>query len=1078
MAAILTAAATLASCTAERIEEGNQAETDGLTVRIEASQIKTRSLFTDKADNEYPSVWTGNKNAQFSLDGAAFVSAAPQVTDEGRHASFDVRFTTSAAASGTIRAFSPKGDATSTPCLGGFTSIGTDCVQMVIPTTQKPTDRSCDEAVHALYGSTDYSGSIPETVDMAFHHAVAYGKMTIDNFAGGDFESVSITFPKAVAGQSCKFWYASDGTNQAGTITGADERTITIDTGNLSSNVFWFGCAPCEDMTSGDLTIKAIGSDGYEYSKTVTLSSSKKLSLKQGRVSSFTVDMSKVIGVERWSLVTDDTTLSPGDVLVLACSEKSVTGGDVTSNVMKSVSSQFSSDASEITSLGDGTLQFTLSGNKTGWILTDQDGKELGSLGQGKTTLGNTSATNTWKISISNGDATIQSTRSTREEFRYNVSSPRFNTYISDPSASMLLPQLYRRGTPGNIVTKAERNLAFSQTEASAGLGASFTAPTLSGSTDGVTYSSSNESVATVADDGTVTLNGVGTTTITASAPEDDDYYSGSATYTLTVGYLFRKATKVTSGKKYLIVSTSGAFTLLSGRTYGYPSATSVTVKNDEIIMTSLTCAFTFTSKDSGYTILSNDGKYVWQKDSYNSFNWDASPTGGDVWTVSIASNGSATIKNVSVSKFIQYSSSYKNFASYSNSQGELPVLYELVEEEGTGDVDQGDTGTTLVTTGTATDITTSTATLGGSFANASASPREAGFEWGLTSSLGEVQQCDIAPAGTSGSFSAGIDNLTAGRTYYYRAYIIVSEGGTNNYHYGAVKSFTVRKEASTSEYPTWYELPVMNVSKSGTYLVNSQDNTQYYAYHLCAGGEKSPSGTTARNYTACYSAKHHCPLWIAAPRHSMYVGSANRTDAYGKDGDIPSSIQYSSKSTGGGCNKGHMLGSAERTSSSATNRQVFYYTNIAPQLSSGFNTGGGGWNTLEDWVDKQVCADTLYEVIGCHFERFTDGYGYTVEPKTIAFGGRTDVDMPTMFYYVLLRTKSGSSRKAVRDCSASELKCAAFVRAHTNSLKGQAVTSREMMSVSDLERITGVTFFPNVPNAPKSTFNASDWGL
>ena len=260
--------------------------------------------------------------------------------------------------------------------------------------------------------------------------------------------------------------------------------------------------------------------------------------------------------------------------------------------------------------------------------------------------------------------------------------------------------------------------------------------------------------------------------------------------------------------------------------------------------------------------------------------------------------------------------------------------------------------------------------------------------------------------------------------------------------------------------------------------MVSASDANLYFAYHMCAGGEKGPGGKTARNYTVAYSGKYHCPVWVAAPRHDMYEGGADRTDSYRRDPDIPAGIQYSSKSTGGGCNKGHMLGSAERTSSTATNRDVFYYTNIAPQLSSGFNTGGGGWNILEDWVDGQVCRDTLYVVIGTYFEKYTDGYGNTVSPKTISFGGRSDVAMPTMFYYLLLRTKSGSSGKAVKDCSASELQCAAFVRAHTNNLKGQKVSSKEMMSVSDLEKLTGFTYFPNVPNAPKSSFKASDWGL
>jgi hypothetical protein len=85
---------------------------------------------------------------------------------------------------------------------------------------------------------------------------------------------------------------------------------------------------------------------------------------------------------------------------------------------------------------------------------------------------------------------------------------------------------------------------------------------------------------------------------------------------------------------------------------------------------------------------------------------------------------------------------------------------------------------------------------------------------------------------------------------------------------------------------------------------------------------------------------------------------------------------------------------------------------------------------------------------------------------------------MPTMFYYVLLRTKSGSSGKSVKDCSASELQCVAFVRSHNNDLKGQKVTAKEMMSVADLEKIPGFTYFPGVPNAPKTTFNKADWGV
>lgn len=312
---------------------------------------------------------------------------------------------------------------------------------------------------------------------------------------------------------------------------------------------------------------------------------------------------------------------------------------------------------------------------------------------------------------------------------------------------------------------------------------------------------------------------------------------------------------------------------------------------------------------------------------------------------------------------------------------------------------------------------------------------------------------------------------------------ITTSDGTSYKFTTGEGTTFVAGRNHSTAitigkedphpsgDIPAWFELPVIRDSDGNG--IDDGDSSLHYAYHRF-----TMNGSKWRNYTVCFSADRHCAMWVAAPRHSCYVGSSGRTDAYKADPDIPAKYQYSSKSTGDGCNKGHLLGSAERTCCTEANQQVFYYSNIAPQFSSGYNTGGGGWNTLEDWVDGQVCRDTLYEVVGCYYEQFTDGYGFTGTPATISFGSRSDVARPTMFYYLLLRTKKGNSGKSVRDCSAGELQCAAFVRSHNNGLKGQKVSQKEMMSVSDLEKITGFTYFSNVPNAPKDTYNPADWGL
>ena len=170
------------------------------------------------------------------------------------------------------------------------------------------------------------------------------------------------------------------------------------------------------------------------------------------------------------------------------------------------------------------------------------------------------------------------------------------------------------------------------------------------------------------------------------------------------------------------------------------------------------------------------------------------------------------------------------------------------------------------------------------------------------------------------------------------------------------------------------------------------------------------------------------------------------------------------------------MIGSDERTGSLLTNQQMMYITNIAPQNSTTFNTGGGGWNTLEEFVDGFECSDTLYVVVGTYFEDYTDAYGSQAYKKTAAFLG-SDIQIPTMFYYVLLRTKSGKSGKSLKDCKTSEIQCTAFIRAHTVK-KGQAVTSKEMMSVSDLEAITGFKYFASLTNLPKDNFDPGDWGL
>ena len=243
-----------------------------------------------------------------------------------------------------------------------------------------------------------------------------------------------------------------------------------------------------------------------------------------------------------------------------------------------------------------------------------------------------------------------------------------------------------------------------------------------------------------------------------------------------------------------------------------------------------------------------------------------------------------------------------------------------------------------------------------------------------------------------------------------------------------------------------------------------------YTTHHLDSEGR--------RNFSVCYNSRHHSPMWVATPMHRSYEGDTKRVDNYDYDPTLPVNIQIRLSRSYGEYTRGHMLGSAERNASRELNNQTFYVSNIAPQMQDGFNQMGGAWNNLESFVDKQVCADTLYLVTGAIYERYTDTDGTVIEPRTtINKNDGKQVGVPTAYYKAMLRTKNGNTGRSVMECSREELKCAAFIVGH-RSAKKRKPTSKEMLSIDELERLTGVDFFAGVENAPEDVAKAEEWGL
>ena len=91
----------------------------------------------------------------------------------------------------------------------------------------------------------------------------------------------------------------------------------------------------------------------------------------------------------------------------------------------------------------------------------------------------------------------------------------------------------------GNVPQKEDVTLSFSKSTCEATLGQTFAAPTLTvdpiAAATEVVYSSSDENVATIDNNGNVTLVAAGTTTITAAISDSETYKDASDSYTLTV---------------------------------------------------------------------------------------------------------------------------------------------------------------------------------------------------------------------------------------------------------------------------------------------------------------------------------------------------------------------------------------------------------------------------------------------------------------------------------------------------------------------------------------------------------------
>lgn len=224
-----------------------------------------------------------------------------------------------------------------------------------------------------------------------------------------------------------------------------------------------------------------------------------------------------------------------------------------------------------------------------------------------------------------------------------------------------------------------------------------------------------------------------------------------------------------------------------------------------------------------------------------------------------------------------------------------------------------------------------------------------------------------------------------------------------------------------------WMELPAMD-----------DPNLGYYSHSFKMNGNKY------RNYSFGWSQKDRVALWVAYPLCKLYTnGSAGRTEAWALDPLLGNDSAAPFVGYAGSYARGHQLPSADRQCCDEANAQTFYGTNMTPQLNE---HNSGIWSDLEGKVRGYAnTSDTTYVVTGVILSS-------TSKKEKDSYGN--SVTIPDAYFKALLKYSTKSTL--------GTWNAAAFYLEHRKYTGG--ISKEHSMSIDELEAITGIDFFVNLP--------------
>lgn len=204
--------------------------------------------------------------------------------------------------------------------------------------------------------------------------------------------------------------------------------------------------------------------------------------------------------------------------------------------------------------------------------------------------------------------------------------------------------------------------------------------------------------------------------------------------------------------------------------------------------------------------------------------------------------------------------------------------------------------------------------------------------------------------------------------------------------------------------------------------------------------------------YTVSYNKETKCPNWVAWHLPANHAdGEWARSNDYREDYDVPAPRATNEDYRGSSWSRGHMCPAGDNKWDADAMSETFLLTNMCPQDR---NLNSGLWNRVEQ--DCRRWAQRYHDVyIAC-------GPLYLNREHEVI--GTNKVVVPEAFYKVVL-------------CLRGTPKAIGFI---VRNNEGTKKKDEYVNTVDEVERITGIDFFPALPDSIEDKVeaysNINDW--